>query len=144
MFLPVGLLSVFGQHMAHIGNTLRGFSTVRESQHRHTSKVCLAHLLACVLLCSWFLYLPYGLPTVVFYLWYHSYTSPILHFLYRSTSPTTYMLSLPDSPGDSRNLVKSSDLPVGRMNLPDFYHIEIRLKSTLMAENPNKTSPFSV
>ena len=55
-----------------------------------------------------------------------------------------YMLSLPDSPGDSRNLVKSPDLPVGRMNLPDFYHIEIRLKSTLMAENPNKTSPFSV
>ena len=55
-----------------------------------------------------------------------------------------YMLSLPDSPGDSRNLVKSPDLPVGRMNLPDFYHIEIRLKSTLMAENPNETSPFSV
>ena len=54
------------------------------------------------------------------------------------------MLSLPDSPGDSRNLVKSPDLPVGRMNLPDFYRIEIRLKSTLMAENPNKTSPFSV
>ena len=54
------------------------------------------------------------------------------------------MLSLPDSPGDSRNLVKSPDLPVGRMNLPDFYHIEIRLKSTFMAENPNKTSPFSV
>ena len=55
-----------------------------------------------------------------------------------------YMLSLPDSPGDSRNLVKSPDLPVGRMNLPGFYHIEIRLKSTLMAGNPNKTSPFSV
>ena len=55
-----------------------------------------------------------------------------------------YMLSLPDSPGDSRNLVKSPDLPVGRMNLPDLYHIEIRLKSTLMAENPYKTSPFSV
>ena len=57
---------------------------------------------------------------------------------------SAYMLSLPDSPGDSRNLVKSPDLPVGRMNLPDFYHIEIRLKSTLMAENPYKTSPFSV
>ena len=44
----------------------------------------------------------------------------------------------------SRNLVKYPDLPVGRMNIPDFYHIEIRLKSTLMAENPYKTSPFSV
>ena len=54
------------------------------------------------------------------------------------------MLSLPDSPGDSRNLVKSPYLPGGRMNLPDFYHIEIRLKSTLMAENPYKTSPFSI
>ena len=30
------------------------------------------------------------------------------------------MLSLPDSPGDSRNLLRSPDLPVGRMNLPDF------------------------
>ena len=49
----------------------------------------------------------------------------------------TYMLSLPDSPGDSRNLVRSPDLPVGspdlpvgRMNLPDFYQIEIRLKNS--------------
>ena len=44
-------------------------------------------------------------------------------------SHAAYMLSLPDSPGDSRNLVKSPDLPVGigRMNLPDFYQIEIRL-----------------
>ena len=51
------------------------------------------------------------------------------------------MLSLPDSPGDSRNLVRSPDLPIGRMNLPDFYQIEIRLKnSTWMAENPYKTS----
>ena len=32
----------------------------------------------------------------------------------------SYMLSLPDSPGDSRNLLRSPDLPVGRMNLPDF------------------------
>ncbi len=51
------------------------------------------------------------------------------------------MLSLPDSLGDSRNLVKSPDLPVGRTNLPDFYQIEIRL---IMAENPYKTSSFSV
>ena len=48
------------------------------------------------------------------------------------------MLSLSDSPGDSRNLVKSPDLPVGRMNLPDFYQIEIRLNSTFIAEIPLK------
>ena len=36
----------------------------------------------------------------------------------------SYMLSLPDSPGDSRNLVRSPDLPIGRMNLPDFYHYQ--------------------
>ena len=55
-----------------------------------------------------------------------------------------YMLSLPDSPGDSRNLLRSPDLPVGRMNLPDFVSIEIRLNSTLMPEIPYKTSSFSV
>ena len=38
--------------------------------------------------------------------------------------PDTYMLILPDSPGDSRNLVKSPDLPGGRNNLPDFHQIE--------------------
>ena len=52
-----------------------------------------------------------------------------------------YMLSFPDSPGDSRNLVESPDLPVGRTNLPDLYQIEIRL---IMAENPYKTSSLSV
>ena len=73
-----------------------------------------------------------------------------IYSFFRNVNPlqdcllVAYMLSLPDSPGDSRNLVKSPDLPGGRMNLPDFYHIEIRLKSTLMAENPYKTSPFSM
>ena len=47
----------------------------------------------------------------------------------------------PGFAGRLPELVKSPNLPAGRTNLPDFYQIEIRL---IMAENPYKTSSFSV